>query len=111
MRPILPGIQDLKQHLAQLSSNPESYRPDRCPHCSKSGLHCHGCYTRQSDREHGGCDSLNPVPILRFPLSFLPSNLFNTTRVPCTEALVSMGYSADSFIYAVEGIQLRPNHA
>jgi len=71
MRPILPGITTIEQHQTQLSSNPDDYRPDRCPHCCKSGLHCHGCYPRQSDREHGSRDSLNPVRIPRFPVSTL----------------------------------------
>jgi len=92
MRPILPGIQNLKQHLARLSSNPESYRPDRCPHCCKSGLHCHGCYTRQSDREHGSRNSLNPVRIPRFPLSFLPQNMLYIARMHCAGEMLSMAY-------------------
>ncbi len=94
MRPILPGIQDLNQHVSHLSTNPEDYRPNCCPHCCKSGLHCHGFYTRQSDREHGSRDSLNPVLIPRFLLSTLWQNMFYVTRMPCIETMVSMAYPA-----------------
>jgi len=92
MRPILSGIHNLKQHDEHLSSTPEDYRPDCCPHCCKSGLHCHGCYPRQSDREHSSRDSLNPVRIPRFPLSFLPQNMLYIARMHCAEALVFMAY-------------------
>ncbi len=111
MRPILPGITTIEQHLAQLSSNPESYRPENCPHCYKSGLHCHGCYTRQSDREHGGRKSLNPVSIPRFLLSFLQTNLFNASRMPCAKTMVSMAYPAGGSAHGAERLFLRPNYA
>jgi len=111
MANILRGIDSLAQHLIHIIISPDDYRLDLCPSCGKSGLWYHGRYYRQADREHGGRDSLNPIPVPRFPLSFLQSNLFNTTRMPCVEALVSMGYSAGSFIYGVERMHLRPNHA
>jgi hypothetical protein len=62
---ILPGILSLTQHIRTLLSNPESYRPKRCP-CGHTRLWCHGCYTRQSDRKDLGEPCLNPVPIPRF---------------------------------------------
>jgi hypothetical protein len=94
MRPILQGITNLKQHKAKVLSDPDAYRPDRCPYCSKEGLWHYGRYFRQSDREQVSRDSLNPVPILRFLLSFLPHIMFYITRMPCTETMVSMAYSA-----------------
>jgi hypothetical protein len=66
MRPIVPGIGTLAQHLKQLKEAPETYRPKRCPHCGKAGVWCHGAYTRKSDCEGRGDDCLNPVPIPRF---------------------------------------------
>ncbi len=94
MRPILQGINNLEQHKATVLSNPDAYRPARCPYCSKAGLQHYGRYFRQSDREHGSRDSLNPVPILRFLLSFLQEIMFYIARMPCTETMVSMAYSA-----------------
>ena len=66
MRPIMPGIGTLAHHLTQIKEAPETYRPERCPHCGKEGVWCHGAYTRKSDREGRGEDCLNPVPIPRF---------------------------------------------
>lgn len=63
MRPILPEILSLEQHFSQLQGDPESYRPNHCPTCGKSGLWCHGAYPRKADRETG---KLNPVSIPRF---------------------------------------------
>lgn len=63
MRPILPDIHTLEQHLVQLQRDPESYRPECCPNCGKSGLWCHGGYPRKADRDGG---QLNPVTIPRF---------------------------------------------
>jgi len=97
MPQILPGITTIEQHLTHLSISPNDYRPDSCPHCCKSGLHCHGCYPRQSDREHGSRDSLNPVRIPRFPLSTLWQNMFYTTRMHCPEAMVFMAYPTGCF--------------
>ena len=94
MRPILQGITNLKQHKAKVLLDPDAYRPDNCPYCSKEKLWHYSRYYRQSDREHGSRDSLNPVPILRFLLSFLQDNMFNITRMPCAETMVSMAYPA-----------------
>ena len=66
MRLILPAILSLEEHFNALETNPDAYRPECCPNCSKAGLWCHGCYFRQSDRENPGSQSLNPIPILRF---------------------------------------------
>ena len=99
---ILPEINTLEQHSAHLSSKPDDYRPDCCPHCGKGGLWSHGCYTRQSDREHGSADSLNPVRIPRFLLSFLPQNMFNITRMHFPETMVSMAYPAACSIHGFE---------
>ena len=63
---IVPGINSLAQHLQCLQSEPEVYRPARCPHCAKAGLWCHGSYERQADRQGRGEANLNPVAIPRF---------------------------------------------
>jgi DNA-directed RNA polymerase subunit N (RpoN/RPB10) len=66
MRHIVPGIATLAQHLKQIKEAPETYRPERCPHCGKAGVWCHGTYTRKSDRESRSDERLDPLPILRF---------------------------------------------
>jgi len=63
---IVPGIDSLEQHLDCLQTNPEAYRPPRCPHCAKAGLWWHGYYHRQADRQGRGQANLNPVAIPRF---------------------------------------------
>lgn len=50
MAHILAGILSLKQHVFHLRTQPEAYRPDRCPHCRSAGLWQHGHYVRQADR-------------------------------------------------------------
>ncbi len=92
---ILQGIHSLEQHLQHILDNPNDYRPNQCPHCGKIKLWHHGFYGRQADREHGGRDSLNLVPVPRFPLSFLQTKLFNVARMPCAETLVSVAYPTD----------------
>lgn len=67
---ILPGIHSLAQHLQHLQALPEDYRPERCPHCGRARMWCHGAYTRKADRERSRSASLNPVPIPRFLCSF-----------------------------------------
>lgn len=67
---ILPGIHSLAQHLQHLQALPEDYRPQRCPHCGRARMWCHGAYTRKADRERSRAASLNPVPIPRFLCSF-----------------------------------------
>ena len=54
----------LEQHLRAVVSSPQSYRPDRCPHCGSGNLWCHGCYDRKAD--HSSHAALNPVPVPRF---------------------------------------------
>ncbi len=73
MRSILAGIITLTQHLALLHSNPEKFRPQCCPSCGKSGLWCHGGYTRKADYENTGASSLNPVTIPRYYCQFCHS--------------------------------------
>jgi len=63
---ILAGICSLVQHIQQLNSNPEAYRPERCPHCGCSRLWCHGCYQRHPERESSRAHALNPILIPRF---------------------------------------------
>lgn len=60
---ILPDIHTIEQHFTQLQNNPEAYRPKACPGCGRSGLWCHGCYCRKSNRDTGHPD---PVSIPRF---------------------------------------------
>jgi len=60
---IVPAIASLEQHLEALNSNPQKYRPSRCPTCGLGGLWCHGHYERKADRETG---ALNPIPVPRF---------------------------------------------
>lgn len=66
MRIILPGITSLVQHNKLLETDLESYRPNQCPKCEKSGLWRHGYYTRKADYERMGSASLNPIAIPRF---------------------------------------------
>ncbi len=76
---ILPGIHSLEQHHRRLQAQPEDYRPERCPHCGKAGVWCHGAYPRKADRERR-CDAcLNPVPIPRF---FCPHCQGTCSRLP-----------------------------
>ncbi len=63
---IVPGIDTLEQHLQRLATDPQAYRPERCPHCGKAGLWWHGLYERQADRYGRGDANLNPAPIPRF---------------------------------------------
>lgn len=63
---IVAGICSLAQHLQQLKSTPEAYRPACCPYCGCMTLWGHGCYHRQPDRENNSSITLNPIPIPRF---------------------------------------------
>jgi len=47
MSRMLPGIETLEQHRDLLESNPDGYKPERCPRCGKAGLHHHGHYERK----------------------------------------------------------------
>ena len=66
MRYILPGIKTLAQHIQQLITDPNHYRPKQCATCGKSGLWCHGTYGLKADRENPSTHSLNPILIPRF---------------------------------------------
>jgi transposase-like protein len=63
---ILAGIESLMQHLVLLQIQPDSYRPDVCPHCGKQGLWHHGFYARQSGRRGLLHATDDPIPIPRF---------------------------------------------
>ena len=63
MKLILSDIHNLDQHISVFLDNPARYRPNKCPHCGKSGLWAHGVYYRNASCEKGtGCSA----PILRF---------------------------------------------
>jgi transposase-like protein len=76
---IVPGIASLNQHQQSLTSEPERYRPERCPHCGKARPWSHGSYARKADREGQGEESLNPVAIPRF---YCPSCRATCSRLP-----------------------------
>ena len=76
---MLPGIDTLAQHQEKLQDNPDAYRPDRCPHCGKAGLHHHGYYERNPPRGEGLAASLDPVLIPRF---YCPSCRHTCSRLP-----------------------------
>jgi transposase-like protein len=63
---ILPGIHSLEQHLAHLVDQPESYRPQRCPHCGKAGVWSHGHYERKAPPSEGVAFALDAIFIPRF---------------------------------------------
>ena len=50
MTRMLPAIVTLEQHEERLREDPEAYRPERCCHCGKGGLHRHGHYERNAPR-------------------------------------------------------------
>ena len=66
MARMLPAIETLEQHQAQLRADPEAYRPARCPHCGKRGLHRHGHYRRNAPRGEGLALLLGALLIPRF---------------------------------------------
>jgi len=66
MKRILPDITTVKQHQEQISQDPEVYRPRRCPHCGKAGLHCHGSYERNVPRGEGLVFMFGSLCIPRF---------------------------------------------
>jgi hypothetical protein len=62
---ILASVTSLAQHLRAVRRNPDSYRPDVCPHCGLRRLWHHGRYFRKADR----CPPRRrhrPIPVLRF---------------------------------------------
>ena len=66
MARMLPGIDTLEQHENQIQNDPDAYRPERCPHCGKVGLHRHGHYERNAPRGEGMAFSLGALFIPRF---------------------------------------------
>lgn len=74
---IVPAFLSLEQHLRAVVTTPQSYRPDRCPHCGGACLWGHGCYCRKADRSEDGL--LNPVPVPRF---LCPSCNRTCSRLP-----------------------------
>jgi len=66
MTRMLPGIETLTQHQERLRDDPDAYRPERCPHCGKGGLHHHGHYARNAPRGEGMAFSLGSLLMPRF---------------------------------------------
>ena len=68
IRPILPSLLTLIQHIQTLNLTPYEYTPKECPYCHSKKLWNHGCYTRKPDKTNEGPDNsnLNPVPIPRY---------------------------------------------
>jgi len=66
MARMLPAIRTVEQHQEALQDDPEAYRPARCPHCGKSGVHRHGHYGRNAPRGEGMAFSLGALLIPRF---------------------------------------------
>ncbi len=79
MSRMLPGIETLEQHQALLEDDRDAYKPERCPHCRKAGLHHHGCYERNAPRGEGLALLLGVLFILRF---FCPSCRCTCSRLP-----------------------------
>ena len=66
MARMLPAIETLEQHQVQLREDPEAYRPERCPHCGKGGVHRHGHYERNVPPGESLAALLGSVLIPRF---------------------------------------------
>jgi len=79
MSRMLPGVQSLEQHRVLLQSNPDAYKPERCPRCGKAGLHHHGHYERNVPRGEGLALALGLLLILRF---FCPGCRGTCSRLP-----------------------------
>jgi len=79
MARMLPGIETLEQHQEQLRENPDAYRPERCPHCGKVGMHRHGHYERNAPRAEGMACSLGSLFIPRF---YCPKCQGTCSRLP-----------------------------
>jgi transposase-like protein len=63
---MLPGIETVEQHQQRLADDPDAYRPERCPHCGKAGIHRHGHYERNAPRGEGLAFLLKQLFIPRF---------------------------------------------
>jgi transposase-like protein len=79
MARMLPAIVTLEQHQQRLRDDPESYRPDRCDHCGKCGLHRHGGYVRNVPRGEGLAFLLGALCIPRF---YCPHCRTTCSRLP-----------------------------
>lgn len=79
MARMLPAIATLEQHRQWLRDHPEVYRPERCDHCGKAGLHRHGCYARNVPRGEGLAFWLGPLFIPRF---YCPHCRATCSRLP-----------------------------
>ncbi len=79
MSRMLPAIVTLAQHQQQLREDPEAYRPERCCHCGKAGLHRHGHYERNAPRGEGLAFSLGALFIPRF---YCPTCHGTCSRLP-----------------------------
>ena len=76
---ILPGIETLEQHQERLRDDPDAYRPERCPHCGKGGMHRHGHYERNVPRGEGMARLLGSLFIPRF---YCPKCQGTCSRLP-----------------------------
>lgn len=76
---MLPGIESLDHHQTLLESTPDAYKPERCPHCGKAGLHRHGHYERNAPRGEGLSLAVGLLIILRF---FCPACRRTCSRLP-----------------------------
>ena len=79
MTRMVSGIDSVEQHLEQLRADPEVYRPERCPHCGKAGMHQHGQYVRNAPRGEGVAFSLESLVIPRF---YCPACQGTCSRLP-----------------------------
>ena len=76
---MLPECSTLEQHQEHIRNDPDAYRPERCPHCGKAGLHHHGHYERNAPKGEGLALLLGVLLILRF---FCPACRRTCSRLP-----------------------------
>ena len=79
MARMLPGIETVEQHQQRIRDEPEAYRPERCHHCGKRGLHRHGRYERNAPQGEGLAFSLGSLFIPRF---YCPTCHGTCSRLP-----------------------------
>ena len=97
MARMLPGIHTIEQHQQRLEDDPDAYRPERCPHCGKAGLHHHGCYERNAPRGEGLAFSLKPLFIPRF---VCPQCRCTCSRLPaCLAPLRQYWWEAQAAVF------------